>query len=84
MGKIMKITVTIEDESGEILVEQSSERAVPYIEEIEQQGFRSAFHDLEVAVLELRQEAGDSALSEYLEQMSKKKPKRQPAQGGPS
>jgi hypothetical protein len=46
---------------------------VPYIEEIEKQGFRSAFNDLETAVLEGRKEACDNAVSEYLEAISQKK-----------
>ena len=75
MAKQMKITVTITDENGETLVEQQSERTIPYIEEIDNQGFRAAFHDLETAVLESRQEVSDGIMSEYLELMSKKKRK---------
>ena len=52
MPKKMRIIVTIEDESGHAIVTTSDERKVPYIEEIETQGFRGAFHDLETAVLE--------------------------------
>ena len=73
MSKIMEFTVTIKDEHGDMLVVKKSERTVPYIEEIEQQGFRAAFHDLETAILESRKEVGDGALSEYLDQISKKK-----------
>jgi hypothetical protein len=65
--------VSIEDESGETIVSSESERVVPYIKEIEEQGFRTAFHQLETAVLESRKEAGDKAVSEYLEKMSQKK-----------
>jgi len=72
MGKKLKITVAIEDEHGNTITTSESERAVPYIEEIEQQGFRSAFHDLETAVLESRKEAGDKAVADYLEIISKK------------
>ena len=73
MAKTMKITVSIEDENGETIVASTSERAVPYIKEIEDQGFRSAFHDLETAVLEGRKEASDKAVSKYLESISQKK-----------
>ena len=83
MGKIMEITVTFKDESGETLVEQKSVRDVPYIDEIDQQGFRVAFHDLETAVLESRQEASDGAISEYLELMSKKNGKYKLRDGVP-
>lgn len=72
MEKKMRITVTIEDENGVAIVTKESERAVPYIEEIEEQGFRTAFHQLETAVLESRKEACDGAVSEYLENLSKK------------
>jgi len=72
MSKKMRITVTIEDENGEAIVTNESERTVPYIEEIDEQGFRTAFHQLETAVLESRKEACDGAVSEYLEKLSKK------------
>ena len=73
MSKKLRITVTLEDENGEAIVTSESERTVPYIEEIERQGFRAAFHDLETAILESRKEASDGALSEYLEKISEKK-----------
>ena len=76
MSKKLQIIMMIKDENGETLVSQSSEREVPYIEEIDSQGFRSAFHDLETAVLESRKEASDGIVSEYLELASKKKQKR--------
>jgi len=73
MPKTMQITVSIKDENGEVIVAKASERSVPYIEEIDTQGFRTAFHDLETAVLEGRKEVCDNAMSEYLEGMSLKK-----------
>lgn len=76
MNKKFKIQITIEDENGATLVSSTSERAIPYIEEIEQQGFRSAFHDLETTVLETRKEASEEAVSAYLESMSLKKRNR--------
>ena len=78
MSKKLKITVAIEDENGETVVSRTSEREVPYIEEIESQGFRSAFHDYETAVLESRKEVNDAVTSEYFELVSKKK--RKPSQ----
>jgi len=72
MPKKMRITINIEDENGEAIITKTAEREVPYIEEIENQGFRAAFHDLETAVLESRKEASDKAVSEYLEIISKK------------
>ena len=76
MAKTMQIMVSIEDENGEVIVSKGSKRRVPYIEEIDAQGFRAAFHDLETAFLESRKEVCDSAVSEYLEGMSLKKQER--------
>jgi len=73
MKNTLTITVAIKNEEGEIITMKESERAVPYIKEIEDQGFRSAFHDLETAVLESRKEAVDAAMLSYLEEMSLKK-----------
>ena len=76
MAKVLEITVRIKDEDGEVIVTKASERRVPYIEEIDSQGFRAAFHDLETAFLEGRKEVCDNAVSEYLEGMSLKKQER--------
>ena len=73
MENTLNITVTIKNKTGEIITTSESERAVPYIREIEEQGFRTAFHDLETAVLETRKEAVENALSSYMETMSLKK-----------
>jgi hypothetical protein len=73
MAKVMQITVNIKDENGEEIVSTTNERQVPYIDEIDTQGFRAAFHDLETAILESRKEVCDNALSEYLGVMSLKK-----------
>ena len=76
MSNKMKITIEIENENGEVLVSESSEREVPYIEEIDAQGFRKAFDDYETAVLESRKEVSDEATSKYFEMASKKNGKR--------
>jgi len=75
MSKKLKIIMQIEDENGETLIRQTSEREVPYIEEIEREGFRKAFHEIETAVIELRKETSDEIVSEYLEMVSEKKRK---------
>ena len=75
MSKKLKITMTIEDESGEMIVNRTSERAVPYIEELVSQGFRGAFHAYETAVLESRKEVSDEVTSEYFGLISEKKPR---------
>lgn len=73
MENTLTITAAVKNKEGEIITISESERAVPYIREIEEQGFRSAFHDLETAILESRKEAVDNALRSYLETMSLKK-----------
>jgi hypothetical protein len=74
MENKLTITVTITNSEGEVIATKGSERAVPYIKEVEERGFRSAFHDIETALLESRKEVSDAALSSYLETMSLKKP----------
>ena len=74
MSKKLKVTIEIEDENGETLVSQTSERSVPYVEELIAKGFRGAFHEYETAVLESRKEVSDGVTSEYFELMSEKKP----------
>jgi hypothetical protein len=78
MPKTMRISVSIEDENGEVLVANASEREIPYIEEVDEKGFRAAFHDLETAILESRKEVCDSTVSEYVEVMSQKKRQKNP------
>lgn len=73
MENTLTITVTIKNKDGEVINSSESERAIPYIREIEEQGFRSAFDDLETAILESRKEAVEEALSSYLETMYLKK-----------
>jgi len=73
MSKKLKITIEIENEDGETLVSETSEREVPYIEEIEKEGFRASFDKYERAVLESRKEASDKVSSEYFELISEKK-----------
>ncbi|MCL1819579.1 MAG: hypothetical protein FWG36_02860 [Oscillospiraceae bacterium] len=73
MTNTLTVTVTIKNQDGEIITINESERAVPYIKEIEEQGFRNAFHDLETAVLETRKEASETVVTSYLETMSLKK-----------
>jgi len=75
MSKKMKITIEIEDEEGATLVRRASEREVPYVEELITKGFRGAFDDLERAVIESRKEVSDGIVGDYLEMVSKKKPK---------
>jgi len=71
--KKIEISIKIKDESGKEIIGSISEKEIPYIEEFTNQGFRSAFHELETAVLETRKAVSDSIVSEYLELISEKK-----------
>jgi hypothetical protein len=69
----LRITVSVEDDNGNTVVTSESTREVPDLEGFETQGFRKAFGVLENAVLDARKEAGDAAIEQYLEDVSKKK-----------
>jgi len=71
--KKLEISVKIKDEAGKEIIQTISEKEIPYIEEFEKEGFRSAFDELETAVIEARKEVSDSIVSEYLEFISEKK-----------
>jgi len=70
----MEVIIKITDENGEIIAKRERVREVPYIEEVINQGFRGAFHDLEQAILESRKAVSDGVVSDYLELISEKKP----------
>jgi len=75
--KKLEISLKIKDEEGKEIIQTISEKEIPYIEEFEKEGFRAAFHELETAVLEMRKEASDGIVSEYLEEISEKKREKQ-------
>jgi len=87
MPQKMKITVSIEDENGQEVINSASERDLPTLREFEAQGFRPSINQIDKAFLEARKEATDKAVEEYLEGISKKKltknskntPKEKPA-----
>ena len=60
------------DEDGQIVAESERTATVPGIEEIEKEGFRAAFHQLETTVLESTDSTRQTAVSELLEELSKK------------
>ena len=68
----LRITVSVEDDNGEGVITSESTREVPSLAGFQAQGFRKAFGVLENAVLDARKEASDSAVEQYLEEMSKK------------
>jgi hypothetical protein len=69
----LRVTVSVEDENGNVVVASESSREVPYLDGFEAQGFRKAFGTLENAVLDARKEASEAVVEQYLENMSKKK-----------
>ena len=73
MPQKMKITISIEDENGQEIINSASERDLPTLREFEAQGFRPSINQIDKAVLEARKEATDKAIEEYLEEISKKK-----------
>jgi len=72
MSRKMKITISIEDENGDTYIEESRVKILPHIKEIDEQGFRKSFDQLETAVLEARKEVSDEAVKQYMEEISKK------------
>ena len=71
MGKL-RISVSVEDDEGNIVAASESARAVPFLKGFETEGFRKAFGTLENAVLDARKEASDAAVEQYLECIAKK------------
>jgi hypothetical protein len=69
----LRVTVSVEDDSGKTVATSESAREVPDLGGFESQGFRKAFGELENAVLDARKEASDGVVEQYLENMSKKK-----------
>ena len=74
----METVTRFYDENGEIIAESGKTAGVPGIKEIEEEGFRTAFHQLEVAVLEATDSTRQTAVSDLMKELSKKKRKRKP------
>jgi len=77
----MKTVTTFYNEEGSIIAESERNASVPGIEEIEKEGFRAAFHELETTVLELTNSTRQRAVSGLMEELSKKKRKMKDRQG---
>ena len=73
MGSKMQITVRIKNEDGTEIIESSCEHDLPNIKEIETEGFRPSINKIDKSFLEARKEATEAAVTEYLEEISKKK-----------
>ena len=68
----MKTVTSFYNEDGSIITESEQTATVPGIEEMEKEGFRAAFHQLETTVLETTDSTRQTAVSELLEELSKK------------
>jgi len=71
--KMETITRFYDDEDGSIISESERTATVPGIKEIESEGFRKAFHQLETTVLETTNSTRQTALSGLVKELSKKK-----------
>jgi len=69
----MKTVTSFYDEDGKIITESERVAEVPGIEEIEKEGFRAAFNQLETTVLETTDSTRQAAVSGLMEEFSKKK-----------
>jgi len=73
MALKMKTVTTFYDEDGTVITESERSAIVPGIEEIEKEGFRKAFHQLETTVLETTDDTRQKAVAGFMEELSKKK-----------
>jgi len=73
MAVTMKTVTSFYDEEGNLITESERTAMVPGIEEIDRDGFRAAFHELEVTVLDITDDTRETALSGLLKEYSKKK-----------
>ena len=73
MAIIMKTVTSFYDEDGTIITESKETAAVPGIEEIEKEGFRAAFHQLENTVFTATNSTRTTAVAELAKELSKKK-----------
>jgi hypothetical protein len=80
MSKKLEIIVRIKNDNGDSIIQKTSEKEIPDLEEFDKQGFRTSFDQLERAFLTGRKEVSDEAVSEYMERISKKKLSKNPQQ----
>lgn len=60
-------------EEGNLITESGLTATVPGIKEIEEEGFRAAFHQLETTVLDTTNSTRQAAVTELMSELSKKK-----------
>ena len=74
----METVTRFYDENGVVIAESGKTANVPGIKEIEEEGFRMAFDQLEVTVLEATDSTRQTAVSNLMKELSKKKRNRRP------
>ena len=84
MALKMETITRFYDEDGQIIAGSERRATVPGIKEIEKEGFREAFHQLETTVLETTDSTRQTAVSELMEELSKKKRRMRESRGEPS
>jgi len=72
----MKTVTSFYDEEGNLITESERTATVPGIKEIEKDGFRKSFDKMETTVLEATNSTRQTAVSELMGELSKKKRKR--------
>ena len=73
MSQKLEIIVRIKNENGDAIIEKTSEKEIPDLEEFDNQGFRTSFDQIEKAFLIGRKEVTDAAASELYRINIKKK-----------
>jgi len=79
----MRSVTAFYDDDGTIISESERTATVPGIKEIEAEGFRAAFDQLETTVLETTNDTRQTAVSGFMEELSKKKRKQKLGQKEP-
>ena len=82
--KMKTVTSFYDEEDGTLITESEHTATVPGIKEIERDGFRAAFNQLEVTVLEATDSTRETAVSGLLEELSKKKRSQEASRKEPS
>ena len=81
--KTIEITTRILDENGKEEITVTSSKAIPDYDDFDKLGFREAFHQLEGAVLEAREEVTAQVTEKYLSNGSKKNSSKRKAGSPP-
>ena len=68
----METVTRFYDENGVVMAESGKTANIPGIKEIEEEGFRAAFHQMEVTVLEATDDTRQAAVSDPMKEPGKK------------